>query len=86
LTASRISFVRLIESERRQRPAPLATQIDELTSAIEDLPVGSKTLLGLLYQESCSFEEVALILDISEAEARAGHAAALADLALLLEP
>jgi DNA-directed RNA polymerase specialized sigma subunit len=86
LTASRISFVRVIEGARRERPALLSTQIDELTSAIEDLPVGSKTLLGLLYQESCSFAEVALILDITEVEARAGHAAALADLARHLDP
>lgn len=78
LAQARISFVRIIE--QREPDSERARQIEELSLALDELPVPTRTLLGLLYGESCTFAEVALILEISEAEVREGHAAALADL------
>ena len=78
MAQTRISFVRIVE---QREPGPgRAARIEELSLAIDELPVPSRTLLGLLYGESCTFAEVALILAISEAEVRECHAAALADL------
>jgi DNA-directed RNA polymerase specialized sigma subunit len=80
MAQSRISFVRIVEGRERESARERSTRIEELVSAIDDLPIETKTLLGLLYQESCTFAEVALVLGISEEEAREGHAAALAEL------
>jgi DNA-directed RNA polymerase specialized sigma subunit len=80
MAEARISFIRLIEAAPRESAREHSSRVGELVSAIDGLPGRTKVLLGLVYQESCSFAEAALVLGISEEEARESHASALAEL------
>jgi DNA-directed RNA polymerase specialized sigma24 family protein len=58
-------------------PAASTQRLDNLARAFEALPDELQMVVGLRYEERCSFAEIAAILRISEARAEAAHALAM---------
>lgn len=63
-----------------EHPSSRVQPMEGLAHAFDILPVELRTIVGLHYQERCSFAEIAAILDISEAQARELFQAAMARL------
>lgn len=68
--------------EPRQR-TPEAARAGELARAFDALPGELKMVVGLRYQEQCTFAEIAAILDVSEEHVQAAYARALRQLPAL---
>jgi RNA polymerase sigma factor (sigma-70 family) len=68
--------------EPRQRAASAARE-GELARAFDALPGELKVVVGLRYQEQCTFAEIAAILDVSEEHVQAVYARALSQLPAL---
>jgi RNA polymerase sigma factor FliA len=61
-------------------PESLATEhelVDRVAEAIDGLPERLRTLLGLYYQEDCSFREIGEVLGVTESRACQLHAEAV---------
>jgi len=61
-------------------PESLATEhelVDQVATAIDELPERLKTVLGLYYQEDCSFREIGEVLGVTESRACQLHTEAV---------
>lgn len=61
-------------------PESLVTEhelVDRVASAIDDLPERLRTVLGLYYQEDCSFREIGAVLGVTESRACQLHTEAV---------
>jgi len=64
----------------QQSPETLATEhelVDHVATAIDELPERLRTVLGLYYQEDCSFREIGEILGVTESRACQLHTEAV---------
>ena len=68
--------------EPRQR-SPEAARAGELARAFDALPGELKLVVGLRFQEQCTFAEIAAILDVSEEHVQAAYTRALGQLPAL---
>lgn len=69
----------MADLELRQRAAE-AARAGDLARAFETLPSELKMVIGLRYQEQCTFAEIAAILDVTEEHAKAAYKRALRQL------
>jgi RNA polymerase sigma factor for flagellar operon FliA len=61
-------------------PETLATEhqlVDRIATAIDDLPERLRTVVGLYYQEDCSFREIGEVLGVTESRACQLHTEAV---------
>jgi len=61
-------------------PETLATEhelTDQVAAAIDELPERLRTVLGLYYQEECSFREIGAVLGVTESRACQLHTEAV---------
>lgn len=79
--SSRESHIKALLQPRRRTAE--AARAGELARAFEALPGELKVVVGLRYQEQCTFAEIAAILDVSEEHVQAVYARALCQLPAL---